>query len=61
MTKLAVRPREAAAMLDVSLDYFTEHVRPYLKIVREGRAILVPVSELQTWLEARGLAMADLC
>jgi hypothetical protein len=47
-----VKPDEAAQMLSVSRDYFDEHIKPELRIVRRGsRTILVPVSELVRWLD----------
>ncbi len=39
-------------MLGVSRDYFDEHIKPELRIVRHGsRMILVPVAELVRWVE----------
>lgn len=49
--RLAYSPTEAAASLGVSRDYFDEHVKPRLRVVREGRRILVPVRELDRWLD----------
>jgi len=49
---MAVVSNEAAAMLGVSRDFFDEHVRPELRVVRRGpRLILIPVVELERWLE----------
>ena len=48
---LAVRPDAAAEMLGVSRDFFDEHVLRELRYVRRGRAILIPVAELERWLE----------
>jgi hypothetical protein len=48
--RLALRcPEEAAASLGVSADYFDEHVRPELRLIRRGRLVLVLVSELERW------------
>ncbi len=49
--RLAVSPDEAAAILGVSRDYFDEHVIGELRVVRRGRRILVPLAEIQRWLE----------
>jgi hypothetical protein len=52
LPRLCVKPDEAAQMLGVSRDYFDEHVKPELRIVRRGsRTILVPVAELVRWVE----------
>jgi hypothetical protein len=45
-------PEEAAAALGVSADFFDEHVRPDLKLVRRGRLVLVAVRELESWARA---------
>jgi excisionase family DNA binding protein len=40
---------EAAASLGVGLDFFNEHVRPELRVIRRGSKRLVPVQELERW------------
>lgn len=52
LPRLALSPDEAAAALGVSRDYFDEHVAHELRIVRRGRRKLIPVRELERWLEA---------
>jgi excisionase family DNA binding protein len=42
---------EAATSLGVSVDFFEEHVQPELRLVRRGRLVLVPVQELERWVE----------
>ena len=49
--RLTLTPTEAAGSLGVSRDYFDAHVRPELRVVRRGRLVLVPVSELRKWVE----------
>lgn len=49
--RLGLSPEEAAASLSVSRDYFDSYVRPGLRLVRVGRRIIVPVRELERWLE----------
>jgi excisionase family DNA binding protein len=52
LPRLSIGPREAAEMLGVSRDFFDEHVKPELRIIRRGRKmILIPVAELQRWVE----------
>lgn len=42
-------PAEAARSLGVSVDFFNEHVRHELKLIRRGSLVLAPMTELQTW------------
>jgi excisionase family DNA binding protein len=44
-------PDEAAEALGVRRDYFNEHVRSELRLIRKGRLILVAVKELEGWAE----------
>jgi hypothetical protein len=49
--RLSLRvPGEAAAALGCSADFFDEHVRPELRLVRRGRRVFVAVTELERWL-----------
>jgi hypothetical protein len=51
LRRIAVMPNEAAAMLGVSRDFFDEHVKPELRVIRRGsRTILIPVAELESWV-----------
>ena len=45
--RLALTPSEAAAAIGVGEDFFSEHVRPELQLIRRGRKVLVPVVELE--------------
>ncbi len=49
--RFALTPNEAAAALEVSRDFFDEHIASELRIVRRGRRRLIDVRELQRWLE----------
>lgn len=49
--RLALSKREAADSIGVSVDYFEEHVQSELRLVRRGRKVLVPMKELERWLE----------
>ncbi len=53
----ALSPAEAATSLGVSRDFFDEHIAAELRVVRRGRRKLVPVSELERWLN-RAAALA---
>jgi hypothetical protein len=46
-------PAESAEALGVSPDYFDEHVRPELKLIRRGRLVLVSLRELERWASAK--------
>ena len=50
--RLALSKAEAAEALGVSVDFLEEHVMHELRIVRRGRRRLIPVAELQRWLDA---------
>jgi hypothetical protein len=49
---LALSRKDAAAALGMSLDSFERHVQPEIRLVRRGSMRLVPVRELERWLEA---------
>jgi hypothetical protein len=58
--RLALRvPDEAAEALGVSSDFFDEHVRHELRLVRRGRLIFVAVAELERWLEREAALALD--
>jgi hypothetical protein len=42
---------EAAAAIGVSADFFAEHVRPEVRVVRRGRLVFVSLRELEGWLD----------
>jgi excisionase family DNA binding protein len=48
---LAVTPVEAAALLGMSRDSFDRYVKSEVRVVRRGRLVLVPVRELEKWVE----------
>jgi len=54
---LALTVEQACAALSVSWDTFNTHVASDLKIVRIGRRKLVPVTELQRWLDQHAEAV----
>ena len=49
--RIVLTREEAAASLGMSLDSFERYVQPNIRMIREGRLRLVPVSELQRWAE----------
>jgi predicted DNA-binding transcriptional regulator AlpA len=54
--RIALRVEEAAASLGMSRDSFDRYVLPDVRVIRRGRLILVPISELHRWCE-RAAAM----
>jgi excisionase family DNA binding protein len=58
-TRLALSVDEAAAALGVSRDYFDKHVIHELRVIRIGRRILVPTSELGRWIERSASRILD--
>lgn len=51
--RVALTRSEAAAALGISLSHFERHVQPDLRLIRSGKARLVPVTELDRWAAAR--------
>jgi hypothetical protein len=49
--RIALTRREAAAALGVGLTTFKQQVQPQLRIVRRGKVRLIPVGELERWVE----------
>jgi excisionase family DNA binding protein len=44
-------PVEAAEAIGCSRSFFDEVVKPELRVVRRGSKVLVPIAELERWLE----------
>ena len=43
--------QDAAKLLGVSLDTFEEHVQPRVRVCKVGRRVVVPVKELEHFLD----------
>ena len=50
--RLALSRSEAADALGVSIDFLEQHVLHDLRMVRRGRRLLIPLSELQRWIDS---------
>lgn len=59
LCRLAVSPAEAAELLGVSRDFFDDHIRPELNVIRRGRLVLIPRRELERWLDENASSIAD--
>lgn len=49
--RLALTKPEAAHALGVSVDTLERHVLAELRVVRRGRLVLIPVREIERWLD----------
>ncbi len=49
--RLALSKLEAGTALGVSVDFLEDHVLAELRVVRVGRRRLIPVIELERWLD----------
>jgi hypothetical protein len=56
---LALTRSEAAAAIGISLDSFERYVQPELRLVRRGRLRLVPIRELERWLDREAVMTLD--
>jgi excisionase family DNA binding protein len=52
-------PADAATALGVSRDFFDEHVRPELSVIRRGRKVLIGRRELEQWVERSSARTLD--
>jgi hypothetical protein len=59
--KLALTRPEAAAAIGVSLDSFERYVQPELRLIRRGRLRLIPVVELERWLDRNAARVLEEC
>ena len=55
--RLALSVAEACEALGVSWDFWRQHVEPDIRMVRRGRRKMVPVRELERWLEREAEAL----
>lgn len=51
MGPMLLRQPDAAKALSISQDSFVRHVAPEINVVRRGKLRLVPVPELQRWID----------
>lgn len=49
--RTALTREEAAASLGIGLTTFKETVQPHLRLVRRGKVRMIPVTELQRFLD----------
>jgi hypothetical protein len=58
--RLALRPDEAAISIGLSRSQFYAEVLPELRTVMVGKARLVPVSELEAWVEREARRLSTI-
>ena len=51
LPRLTLSPQDSADALGVSRDFFDQHIKPELRVVRRGRLVLIPIAELEQWIE----------
>jgi hypothetical protein len=52
--------REAAASLGISINHFERKVQPELKVVISGQLILIPVAELERWVQRHAHHLTEI-
>lgn len=50
--RLTLSRRESAQSLGISLDSFERYVQPDLRVIRRGQLVLIPIRELERWVES---------
>jgi excisionase family DNA binding protein len=58
--RLALTREEAAQALGVGLTTFKTKVQPQLRIVRRGKVRLIPIAELERWLQENAEVVLDV-
>lgn len=57
--RLALTRAEAADALGISVDTFERHVQPEIRVIRRGRLRLIPVAELEAWVDRNAARTLD--
>jgi hypothetical protein len=58
--RLLLTRQEAAAALGMSLNHFARHVQPELRVVPSGQLVLIPVSELERWVQRHARLLVEV-
>ena len=58
--RFALSRKEAAASLGMSLNHFERHVQPELKVALSGQLVLIPVAELERWVQRHARQHVEL-
>ena len=46
--------------LGMSLNHFARHVQPELKVVLSGQLVLIPVAELERWVQRHARQLVEM-
>ena len=60
LPRLTLMRREAAASLGVSINHFERRVQPELRVVISGQLVLIPVAELERWVQSHAHHLVEL-
>jgi hypothetical protein len=58
--RYTVTRKEAAASLGMSINHFERKVQPDLKVVLCGQLVLIPLGELERWVQRNARHLVDL-
>ena len=57
--RIALTKPEAAESLGMSVDSLERHVLPHLRVIRQGRMVLISVAELTRWADVTSAKTLD--
>jgi hypothetical protein len=57
--RLALEPEEASRAIGGGKSFFYDQVMPELRVVRRGRKRLIPVAELERWLDEEAVRVGE--
>ena len=60
LPRFTLTRREAAASLGVSINHFERRVQPELKVVISGQLVLIPVAELERWVQRHAHQLVEI-
>ena len=60
LPRIALTRVESAAALGMSVDSFERYVQPFVRVIRRGRLVLVPVAELERWADAEAATTLEI-
>jgi hypothetical protein len=58
--RYTVTRREAAASLGISINHFERRVQPELKVVISGQLILIPIAEIERWVQRNARRLVEI-